>query len=122
MIVTIAKRSAWVAVALAFAACSDNPSGPAATFDKATIDADLKEMSLKIKAFGAPAAPDPGMDDGGGFGAFKRAVAACDQEGKVVEVYTDTTAGVVGTSYDTTKTYTAAGSLVCDLDTWPTTA
>lgn len=120
MIATIAKRSAWAAVALAFAACTDDPSGPAATFDKATIDADLKEMSLKIKAFGAPGAPDGGMDDGGGFEAFKRSaargVAACEQDGKVVEVYTDTSAGIVGTSYDTTETYTAAGKLVCALE------
>lgn len=123
--IPIARRLAAAAVAaVAFAACNDGSTGPSPTFDQATIDADLREMALKIKAFGAPEPPDAGLEDGGFESAFKRSAAGaasdCDQEGISIETGTEITAsGGVGVSRDTIEAYTADDALVCASDDQP---
>lgn len=103
------------AAALAFAAC-ENGSGPAA-LDKTQIDADLKELSTKVHSMAAPTPSRVGQDAGpAGKRSAKTASGDCILEGERFDYFSDTTNGVVTVSKDTSRSYTAAGKLICSED------
>ncbi len=123
------KFALSVATALLVNACIDS-TGPADT-DPAAGKAQLKVLAAKVRYLNPPSAQKAQGKNptGGGFekassqltagqrGAVARVGAACDQEGESIEAGTDSTAyGSAETFEDTTRSYTAAGSLLCGLE------
>ena len=96
-------------IALAFAACTSDSTGPSLTQDQ--IHTDLMTISAKVKYLIAlPSGAD--LRDAG-QGLPKRAAGACVQEGFTVDNYLDTSAAGVTSVLDSTWSYVSVGKLIC---------
>ncbi|HKP96423.1 MAG TPA: hypothetical protein VJ385_11765 [Fibrobacteria bacterium] len=97
------------AIALAFAACTSDSTGPSLTQDQ--IHTDLMAMSAKMKYLSA--LPNRADFGDAGKSPAKRAAGACVQEGFTVDNYLDTSAAGVTSVLDSTWSYVSVGKLIC---------
>jgi hypothetical protein len=106
---TLGFASAAFAV-IALSACDNGTGG---SLDQGQINADLLELSAKVKTMSGPM---PSQRDDEAGAALKRAAGECLFDGSRIDEWIDTVDGKVSISRDTSDSYTAAGKIQCTED------
>ncbi len=106
--------AAGAGAAFLFAAC-DEVAGTGSS--GSGTEADLKVLASKVRYLNPPDPKRAADDHPAGGGLEKRAAGTCDLEGESISEGTDTSvSGGEETYRDTTRSYTASGALVCDIE------